>query len=296
MADVVLQHTAAEINSGIQAANHPDTEPTESSTHLITSGGVEDALSDKQDTLTNAALLETYTQTETDISDAVSKRHSHSNKSVLDGISASDVESWDGKVDEPAQDGSNGQVLTTDGNGGRSWTTVSGGGGISTETDPVFSASAAAGIASSDITNWNGKTSNIGTVTSVRVQATSPVQSSTSAAQTATLDTTISLANGYGDTKNPYASKTQNTVLAAPSSNNGTPSFRALATSDIPDLSGEYLATTSPAGGITSTDITNWDNSYDGKVSLDTSAQSGTTDGDLYAAIVALGWENDVIE
>ena len=32
------------------------------------------------------------------------------------------------------------------------------------------------------------------------------------------------------------------------------------------------------------------------KYTLDTSAASGTTDGDLYAAIVALGWESDVIE
>ena len=38
-----------------------------------------------------------------------------------------------------------------------------------TETDPVFSASAAAGITSSDITNWNGKTSNTGTITSVKM-------------------------------------------------------------------------------------------------------------------------------
>lgn len=29
---------------------------------------------------------------------------------------------------------------------------------------------------------------------------------------------------------------------------------------------------------------------------LNTSAASGTTDGDLYAALVALGWDNDVIE
>lgn len=29
---------------------------------------------------------------------------------------------------------------------------------------------------------------------------------------------------------------------------------------------------------------------------LDTSAASGTTDGDLYAAIVALGWQSEVIE
>lgn len=49
----------------------------------------------------------------------------------------------------------------------------------------------------------------------------------------------------------------------------------------------------SAAAGISSTDISNWN---EGKLSLDTSAQAGTTDGDLYAAIVALGWENDVIE
>lgn len=35
---------------------------------------------------------------------------------------------------------------------------------------------------------------------------------------------------------------------------------------------------------------------YSGKITLDTTAAAGTTDGDLYAAIVALGWENDVIE
>lgn len=37
---------------------------------------------------------------------------------------------------------------------------------------------------------------------------------------------------------------------------------------------------------------------WDGNVelALDTTAASGTTDGDLYAAIVALGWQNDVIE
>lgn len=104
------------------------------------------------------------------------------------------------------------------------------------ETDPVFTSSAAYGISSSDITNWNGKTSNTGTVTSVRVQATSPVTSSTSTAQSATLNTTIALADGYGDTKNPYASKTKNYVLAAPSNANGVPGFRTLVADDIPSL------------------------------------------------------------
>ena len=33
-----------------------------------------------------------------------------------------------------------------------------------------------------------------------------------------------------------------------------------------------------------------------GMVPLDTTAPSGTTDGDLYSALVALGWENDVVD
>ena len=36
--------------------------------------------------------------------------------------------------------------------------------------------------------------------------------------------------------------------------------------------------------------------SSEGRISLNTSAATGTTDGDLYAAIVALGWQSDVIE
>ena len=42
-----------------------------------------------------------------------------------------------------------------------------------TETDPVFSASAAAGIKTSDITNWNGKTSNTGTITGIKMNGVS---------------------------------------------------------------------------------------------------------------------------
>lgn len=93
----------------------------------------------------------------------------------------------------------------------------------------------------SAFTNDAGYTTNTGTVTSVRVQATSPVQSSTSTAQSATLNTTISLTDAYGDTKNPYGSKTKNYVLAAPSNTAGAPTFRALVAADIPDLSSIYL-------------------------------------------------------
>ena len=40
-----------------------------------------------------------------------------------------------------------------------------------TETDPVFAASTAAGITATDISNWNSKTSNTGTITSVKTTA-----------------------------------------------------------------------------------------------------------------------------
>lgn len=119
-----------------------------------------------------------------------------------------------------------------------------------------------------------------GTVTSVRVQATSPVVSSQSTAQTTTLNTTISLANNYGDTKNPYASKTKNYVLAAPVSANGTPSFRALDKADIP-----LASETAASGGTTTSLVTTgekytWNNKQDALPSQ--SGQSGkflTTDG-----------------
>ena len=40
----------------------------------------------------------------------------------------------------------------------------------------------------------------------------------------------------------------------------------------------------------------NVDDLLEGLINLDTTASPGTTDGDLYAAIAALGWASDVIE
>ena len=67
-----------------------------------------------------------------------------------------------------------------------------------------------------------------GTVTSVT--GTSPVASSGGATPA------ISLSAGYGDTLNPYASKTANYVLAAPNGSAGVPTFRAVVAADIPTL------------------------------------------------------------
>jgi hypothetical protein len=58
----------------------------------------------------------------------------------------------------------------------------------------------------------------------------------------------ISLASAYGDTLNPYASKTANFVLAAPDGSSGVPTFRAVAAADIPTLN---QSTTGSAATLT---------------------------------------------
>jgi hypothetical protein len=80
-----------------------------------------------------------------------------------------------------------------------------------------------------------------GTVTSVT--ATSPVASSGGATPA------ISLSAGYGDTLNPYASKTANFVLAAPNGSAGVPTFRAVVAADIPTLNQNTTGTASNVTG-----------------------------------------------
>ena len=66
------------------------------------------------------------------------------------------------------------------------------------------------------------------------VATTAPLSGGAAGSEGSTL--TLSLASGYGDTQNPYASKTANTVLAAPNGSAGVPSFRTLVAQDIPSL------------------------------------------------------------
>jgi len=115
------------------------------------------------------------------------------------------------------------------------------------------------------ITNGNGTitiaaSGSGGTVTGVT--ATSPVASSGGTAPV------ISLSSAYGDTLNPYGSKTANYVLAAPDGSSGTPSFRALLASDIPTLNQN---TTGTAAGLSSTLA----------VSSGGTGQTSYTDGEL---------------
>ena len=84
-------------------------------------------------------------------------------------------------------------------------------------------------------------TTNTGTVTSVQVQASSPLQSSTNTAQNTTLNTTISFTN-----------QNKNLVLAGPSSGNAAaaPSFRALVAADIPNSILKWQTTTAESTAL----------------------------------------------
>ena len=98
------------------------------------------------------------------------------------------------------------------------------------------------------ITNASGAitinaTGTGGTVTSVT--GTSPVS-----VATGTTTPVISLAASYGDTQNPYASKTANFVLAAPNGAGGVPTFRAIVAADVPTLNQN---TTGTAAGLSAT-------------------------------------------
>ena len=95
-----------------------------------------------------------------------------------------------------------------------------------------------------------------GTVTSV--SGTSPVASSGGATPA------ISLSAAYGDTLNPYASKTAKYVLAAPNGADGVPTFRAIVASDIPTLNQN---TTGSAGTLT-TPRAIYGNNFDGSAAL----------------------------
>ena len=95
-----------------------------------------------------------------------------------------------------------------------------------------------------------------GTVTSVT--GTSPVASTGGATPA------ISLAASYGDTQNPYASKTANFVLAAPNGAAGAPTFRAIVASDIPTLN---QSTTGSAATLT-TPRAIYGNNFDGSAAL----------------------------
>jgi hypothetical protein len=125
-----------------------------------------------------------------------------------------------------------------------------------------------------------------GTAPVTTVTGTSPVVSSGGTTPA------ISLASGYGDTQNPYASKTQKNFLAAPNATNGVPTFRTILASDIPTLNQN---TTGNAQGLSGTP-----NITVGTVTATTGDFSGdlTVDGDLVVNgdLVTLNTANLAVE
>lgn len=61
-----------------------------------------DALEADSHTHDNKALLDTYTQTEANLADAVAKKHEHANKTELDKIAVGDKAKWDAEIGSAA--------------------------------------------------------------------------------------------------------------------------------------------------------------------------------------------------
>jgi len=117
---------------------------------------------------------------------------------------------------------------------------TNGAGSITVNNTGVTSAVAGTGISVSGATGAV-TISNTGVIS---VTGTSPIASSGGATPA------ISLAASYGDSQNPYASKTANYVLAAPNGSAGVPTFRAIVAADIPTLNQN---TTGTANNVTGT-------------------------------------------
>jgi hypothetical protein len=125
---------------------------------------------------------------------------------------------------------------------------ANGGTGASTATDGLNNllpsqTSNTGKVLTTDGTNASWVANGSGTVTSVT--GTAPVN-----VATGTTTPVVSLAASYGDTQNPYASKTANYVLAAPDGSAGVPTFRALTATDIPSLTGTYIPYTGASSAI----------------------------------------------
>ena len=118
--------------------------------------------------------------------------------------------------------GTAGQVVVANASGVPTYTTISG--------DITVSSTGVATIAANSVALGTDTTGNYMS----DISGTSPVSVSHTPAEGSSA--TVSLASGYGDTQNPYGSKTANTFLAAPNGLSGVPSFRSIVAADIPIL------------------------------------------------------------
>ena len=99
-------------------------------------------------------------------------------------------------------------------------------------------------------TNAQGQVTNVTTASNPQGTVTSVTGTAPISVATGTTTPVVSLDASYGDTQNPYASKTANYVLAAPNGSAGVPSFRALVSTDLPSLSSVYIPYTGASSAI----------------------------------------------
>lgn len=148
---------------------------------------------------------------------------------------------------------------------------------IATETDPVFSASAAAGISSSDITNWNGKTSNTGTITSVKMNGSTVASSGEADLGTVvTSETALSkgTTTGGGNAVTDISVSGHQITLTKGST------FLTSYTETDP------VFTASAAHGISASDITAWNAKQKAiTISSSTPTSSDGSNGDIWIVI-----------
>lgn len=87
---------ATQIANAIEAALKVDgVDKYALASDLTTLAGRVSTLEGTAHTHANKALLDTYTQTEADLADAVAKKHNHANKAILDAITDVKVSAWD---------------------------------------------------------------------------------------------------------------------------------------------------------------------------------------------------------
>ena len=137
-------------------------------------------------------------------------------------------------------------------------------GGITTETDPVFVASAAYGISSTDISNWNAKSDFSGSYNDLSNKPTIP---------TAATATPSNLGTAAVGSSSKYAKEDHVHKMPSASEVGALPANTSIPTkvSDLTNDSGfissytetDPVFTASAAHGISSTDISNWNGKSD---------------------------------
>lgn len=152
----------------------------------------------------------------------------------------------------PAATAGTGTVFTIPATTGTAVTT----GDTGTVTNTMLAGSIAnAKLANSSIT-INGSAVSLGGSVTVTATASNALTISSPLSGTSyngSAAVTIALSAGYGDTQNPYASKTANYFLAAPNGTAGAPTFRAIVAADIPTLNQN---TTGSSGSCTGNSAT----------------------------------------